>query len=119
MPVVVPVLTVSYELEVPGVVSGLVEVPPLSVADVVTSVVLAVVLAVVLTVVLPVSCVDDAVLVTVPVAVMVMRVVMSVELVPYVDVSEVAGDVPEVSVVPGTVSLVSVEELADVTLDEL
>lgn len=110
-----PVLTVSYELEVPGVVSGLVEVPPLSVADVVTSVVLAVVLAVVL----PVSCVDDAVLVTVPVAVMVMRVVMSVELVPYVDVSEVAGDVPEVSVVPGTVSLVSVEELADVTLDEL
>lgn len=111
MPVVVPVLTVSYELEVPGVVSGLVEVPPLSVADVVTSVVLAVVL--------PVSCVDDAVLVTVPVAVMVMRVVMSVELVPYVDVSEVAGDVPEVSVVPGTVSLVSVEELADVTLDEL
>lgn len=115
MPVVVPVLTVSYELEVPGVVSGLVEVPPLSVADVVTSVVLAVVLAVVL----PVSCVDDAVLVTVPVAVMVMRVVMSVELVPYVDVSEVAGDVPEVSVVPGTVSLVSVEELADVTLDEL
>lgn len=115
MPVVVPVLTVSYELEVPGVVSGLVEVPPLSVADVVTSVVLAVVLAVVL----PVSCVDDAVLVTVPVAVMVMRVVMSVELVPYVDVSEVAGDIPEVSVVPGTVSLVSVEELADVTLDEL
>lgn len=103
MPVVVSVLTVSYELEVPGVVSGLVEVPPLSVADVVTSV----------------SCVDDAVLVTVPVAVMVMRVVMSVELVPYVDVSEVAGDVPEVSVVPGTVSLVPVEELADVTLDEL